>query len=215
MLIMSLFGAATAAVWDRVAYINVPAGLLTAYLVITALTTVRDSFTASRQLAIGLMLVALILGSTDLFFGVKAVMAPDGRAFGFPPFPFFMFAGVALLGVIGDARMLRSGPLVGAPRIARHLWRMTYGLFIAALSFFLGQAKVIPKPIRSLPLLAIPPLVVLGSLLYWLWRVRFRRSLKGLVLRGSESSQAAAPDTTRTVKLRQVVTPGSVGILPR
>src|SRR3954464_6587645 len=38
MLIMSLLGAATAAVWDRVAFINVPAGLLTAYLVITALT---------------------------------------------------------------------------------------------------------------------------------------------------------------------------------
>jgi hypothetical protein len=52
-------------------------------------------------------------------------------------------------------------------------------------SFFLGQAKVIPKPIRIFPLLLIPPLLVLGALLYWLWRVRIKRSLRGLVRVGA------------------------------
>jgi hypothetical protein len=31
------------------------------------------------------------------------------------------------------------------------LWRMSFALLIAAFSFFLGQAKVIPKPIRIIP----------------------------------------------------------------
>ena len=59
---------------------------------------------------------------------------------------------------------------------------MTFALLIAAFSFFLGQAKVIPKPIRIIPLLMIPPLIVLAALLYWLWRIRFRRSLRGIVI---------------------------------
>ena len=52
---------------------------------------------------------------------------------------------------------------------------------IAALSFFIGQAKVFPEPIRIRPLLALPVLVVLVTMFYWLWRVRIRRSLRGLV----------------------------------
>ena len=61
----------------------------------------------------------------------------------------------------------------GTHRIARHLWRMCFALFIATGSFFLGQAKVIPKPIRIVPLLAIPALLPLVLLLYWLARVLF------------------------------------------
>ena len=93
---------------------------------------------------------------------------------------FFIFALIALLATVGDIRMLRSGPLQGTFRLARHLWRMSTALLIAAFSFFIGQAKVIPKPIRITPLLLIPPLVVLVTMLYWLWRVRFKKSLRGI-----------------------------------
>ena len=48
---------------------------------------------------------------------------------------------------------------------------MGTALLIAAFSFFLGQAKVIPKPIRIYPVLIVPPLIVLVVMLYWLWRV--------------------------------------------
>ena len=62
--------------------------------------------------------------------------------------PFSIFATVALLAGAGDVRMIRSRGLQGAARLARHLWRMSFALFIGAFSFFLGQAKVIPKPVR-------------------------------------------------------------------
>jgi putative ABC transport system permease protein len=60
--------------------------------------------------------------------------------------------------------------------LTRHLWRMSFALLIAAMSFFLGQAKVFPQPVRIYPLLALPVLAVLVTMLYWLWRVRARRS---------------------------------------
>jgi hypothetical protein len=49
------------------------------------------------------------------------------------------------------------------------------------LSFFIGQAQVFPRPIRIMPMLALPVLAVLLTMLYWLWRVRVRRSLRGIV----------------------------------
>ncbi|MEX2284854.1 MAG: hypothetical protein WEE89_20370 [Gemmatimonadota bacterium] len=59
---------------------------------------------------------------------------------------------------------------------------MCFALFIAALSFFIGQAQVFPKPIRIPALLALPVLAVLVAMFYWLWRVRVRRSLRGMAL---------------------------------
>jgi hypothetical protein len=59
---------------------------------------------------------------------------------------------------------------------------MSFALLIAALSFFIGQAKVIPKPIRIPGLLALPVLAVLLTMVYWLWRIRVRRSFRGIVV---------------------------------
>ena len=96
-------------------------------------------------------------------------------------FPFVMFGTVGFLGTIGDVRVLRSGPLQGVSRLARHLWRMCFALFIAALSFFIGQSDEFLEALRIMPLLALPVLTVLATMFYWLWRVRVRRRLRGIV----------------------------------
>ena len=176
MLVMAAGGIALATLrnnqWTAV---NTSGGLLTAYLVITSLTTVRPVARGSRWLHIGGMLMASLLSLADLTLGVEAI-ALGGSRNGVPFFPFVMFGVIALLAAVGDFRVLRSGALQGAARLSRHLWRMTYALFIAAMSFFFGQAKVIPKPIRIMPLLAVPVVAVLVTLLYWLWRVRAKRT---------------------------------------
>lgn len=156
--------------------INVPAAVLTASLVVTALTTVRPPSRLTRGLDRVAMLAVLAVGAASLAFGIEAV-ANGGTRKGMPAFPFFMFAVVGLLAGIGDLRRMRSGPLRGTPRLRRHLWRMSFALFIAALSFFIGQARVIPKPVRIMPLLALPVVAVLVTMLYWLWRVRVRRAV--------------------------------------
>ncbi len=176
--------AAILAVGGAWAAVNIPAALLTAYLVITALITVRPPSATSRWLNLGLMLVALVLGLTTLTFGFEALAAGGARN-GIPAFPFLMFGVVGLLGSVGDLRVIRSGALRGAPRLARHLWRMCWGLWIAAASFFLGPrarvAKVLPEPLLNPVLLALPVLLVLLAMLYWLWRVRVRRTYRGIV----------------------------------
>jgi hypothetical protein len=179
MLAMALLGMVIAVGRNAATAINVPVGLLTSYLVITSLLTVRPPAAASRWLNPALLLVALAVALTDLTFAFQA-LANGGKRNGMPAFPFILFAVVALLASIGDLRMIRSGPLQGASRLARHLWRMCFALFIAALSFFIGQAKVIPAPYRNRGLLALPVLAVLVTMLYWLWRVRRKRALRSM-----------------------------------
>jgi uncharacterized membrane protein len=108
-------------------------------------------------------------------------LAGGGRRNGVPAFPFFLFGVVGLVASGGDLRMIRSGALRGASRLTRHLWRMSFALFIAAMSFFFGQAKVIPEPLRIMPLLAVPVLAVLVTMVYWLWRVQHKRASRALV----------------------------------
>lgn len=171
MLTMCAAGLILAAVRGVAPAINLPAALLTASLVVTGLTTLRPPSAGARRLDAGATVVALGVGVAGLTFGLQA-LAGGGTRHGIPAFPFFLFGGVGMLAVTGDVRRMRSGSLRGAARIARHLWRMCFALFVAALSFFIGQAKVIPEPVRILPLLALPVLAVLATMLYWLWRVR-------------------------------------------
>jgi len=178
MITMALVGAGMALVRDKAPEANVPIGLLTTYLVITSLITVRPPSTGVRRLELGLVVIVMAISLVLVTFGVMAVSSPTGKLRGFPAAPFFVFGSIALLAAVGDVRVMRRGGvqvLRGAPRLARHLWRMTLALAIAAFSFFLGQARVFPKPIRIYPLLAVPPVIVLLSLTYWLWRVRVRR----------------------------------------
>lgn len=176
MLFMSASGAVMATINHQ--RISVVAGILTFYLVSTALLTVRPG-SGSRWGDAAAVLVALATGVAGTTLGVMAASSPGGKIDGLPPAPAFMFGIVGFLATIGDLRMMRAGGIQGARRIARHLWRMCFALFIAAASFFLGQPQVFPVPLRRSGVLAIPVLLVLLLLLYWMARVlltqRFRR----------------------------------------
>jgi hypothetical protein len=74
--------------------------------------------------------------------------------------------------------MLVRGSLLGTQRIVRHLWRMNVAFLIAALSFFLGQQKVMPASWRGSKWLFVPPLLVLVMLIYWVVRVMFTKKYR-------------------------------------
>jgi uncharacterized membrane protein len=174
MVILSLTAAVIAALKHQPA--NVIGGSLAFYMVTTALLTVRPRNQRSHWVDAGAFIVAVTVGAAAIRIGIDAVNGGTGKTNnGVPAGMMFFFAAVVLLAALGDVRMMLAGGLQGAHRIARHLWRMCFSLFIASGSFFLGQAKVIPKPIRILPLLAIPALLPLVLLLYWLARVSFTR----------------------------------------
>jgi uncharacterized membrane protein len=170
MLIMSLSGAVMA-VGTSAAAMNIPAGLVTAYLVLTGLLTVRPPSARSRRIEHGAMSAAFVFSLISLVLALVSG-ARENRGF---VFPLLMFAGLAMGAGIGDRRMLLAGGLHGAPRLKRHLWRMCVGLFIAAASFFLGPVRRIPEPLR-IPALRLIPLIVLVTMVYWLWRLRRRGS---------------------------------------
>lgn len=118
--------------------------------------------------------MALTGGIASLRFAIEVLRSPSGTIEGLPATPGFVFGAVALLAALGDTRMMLAGGIQGAHRIARHLWRMCFALFIAAGSFFLVEAEGgVPRPIRNLTLLSIPVLLVLVVMFFWLARVLF------------------------------------------
>jgi len=75
--------------------------------------------------------------------------------------------------------MLALGGVTGARRIGRHAWRMSFGLFIATGSFFLGQQQVFPVRWRGSAVLTALGIFPLGLLVFWSVRVRFGKRFQG------------------------------------
>ena len=163
---------------------NVGGGVMTVYFVGTALTTVRPVSAWTRMFNVAALLVVVGLALLTIVGGVQAFNSPGGFLNGVPFLMFFFLATVMLLAAAGDVRIMRSGVPRGGPRLARHLWRMCFALFIAAGSFFSIRervAKILPGPFTTGPMRALPILLLFGAMFYWLWRVRGRRTLPVLV----------------------------------
>jgi hypothetical protein len=179
MLVLSGSGALMATTW-RPNTGNVMAGVLTFYLVLTAVLTVRRS---APWLDVGAMIVGLMGALSGIALGFDAI-ARGGIRQGIPAPVFFIFGVIGLLAIAGDLRMIRSRGLRAGPRLVRHLWRMCLGLVIAAASFFLGPPGRVPDLIRIPALLPVPVVVPLVAMFYWLWRVRIKRTDRGIVVTG-------------------------------
>ena len=157
-------------------------GVITAYLVFTAYITVRPLPGAGRQVDIALMVLAFTLAAWGYTGAFTALGRPGNQIEGVPAGMMFFMTTILLLAAIGDARMIRAGGILGPRRLARHLWRMFFGLFIASGSFFIGQMKFFPERIRIVPLLIVLGISPLVMLLYWMWRVRLKQNLRGLMI---------------------------------
>jgi hypothetical protein len=153
---------------------SVAVGILTCYLVATAWMTIRRKEGSVGLFEYGALLVVLSVAAALLIFGLQAAMSPTGRLEAGPPAPYYVFASFAAFAAVGDLKMILHGGISGAPRIARHLWRMCFALFFATAFFFLGQQKVMPVLMRGSPILLVPALAPLVSMTFWLVRVRLR-----------------------------------------
>jgi len=156
---------------------NVPAGFMTAYFVGTALTTVRPASRWTRGINMAALPIPVGLTILNILGGIRAFANPRGVLNG-APFPMFFFlAGITLLAAVGDVRIMLSGMPRGGARLARHLWRMCFALFIAAGSFFSIRtrvAKILPAPFTTGPMRALPILLIFAAMFYWMWKVRRR-----------------------------------------
>ena len=171
---------------------NTGGGILTFYLIGTAWLTARRRDGETSRFDWVALLIPLAIGILNWMTGIKVLRSGHSSLDGVPVGMILFMGSVCLLTVAGDVRMLVSGGVFGAKRIARHLWRMCFGLFIAAGSFFLGGSN---RPLRLLStvgigkylspaifgttlyvVLTILPLILL---IFWLVRVRFTKAYNG------------------------------------
>ena len=146
--------------------LNSVAAVFTFYLVTTGMLAVQRPTPVTRRIVAAAMGLAVLDALAGFTFGAMAAGAGHRVSAVF----LIAFATGAALGAWGDWRTLTRG-LQGPARIVRHLWRMGLAMTLATMSFFLGQAKVFPDALRKPALLAIPVLLVLAAMLYWLARV--------------------------------------------
>jgi uncharacterized membrane protein len=154
---------------------NIAGGLLAAYLVATAWMTVRREAGHTGRFEPVAFLCALGIAGIMATFGSEARMSPAHRLDGYPAPLYFTVAGIAAFFAWGDLRMIRRGGLAGTRRLARHVGRMGFALFLAAGSFFLGQQKVMPAFMHGSPVLLVLGLAPLGLTIFWLIRIRIGR----------------------------------------
>ena len=152
---------------------NTLAGTLTFYLVLTAWAAVQRADGGGRSaLVIGGFLVALVGALVATLFMFQAQASPTGTLDDAPPQAFYVFMLIGWISAATDLKVIMVGGITGAPRIARHLWRMCVALLVASGSFFLGQQQVMPVFMRGSPWLFVPTFAPLAFLIFWMIRVR-------------------------------------------
>ncbi len=161
MLVMCGFGALIAYLTPNT--ITVIAACLTAYMVVSSWLTVRRPAGQINSAEKFLALVPLAICISAAAHGLEAAASSSGTIENIPigASAYYFFAVTAALALIGDFDMLWRGGRAGEARIARHLWRMCFALWIATTSFFEGQARVFPEVVQESGLLVIPGYVVL------------------------------------------------------
>ena len=194
MLIMGVFAVYLAITRHQPS--NIGGGFLTVYLIGTAWLTARRRDGESNRFDWVVLLIPLAIGIFLWMNGIKVLRSGASSQGGVPVGMMFFMGSVCLLAAAGDVRMLVRGGVAGAKRIARHLWRMCFGLFIASGSFFLGPSnrplrllssvgvgKYLSPALFSTTLYLILTLLPLILLIFWLVRVRFTNAYRKIEIR--------------------------------
>jgi len=173
MLAMTGVGATVAPFLPEAQWTNTLAAVFTLYLVLTGWQAARRRDGEVGQLERWMVFMPV---------GVLAAIAAAslmGVGKGDPTFgAIYGFAAFALVGIAGDLNLLRQGGLSGPSRTARHIWRISLALFVAAGSYFLGQPKFVPEILKTTGLNFVLPLAVVVLMVFWLVRVRLPRRRK-------------------------------------
>jgi hypothetical protein len=170
---------------------NIGGGILTVYLIATAWLTARRRDGETNLFDWFALLIPFTIGILSWMNGLSVLRTGATSQDGVPVGMTFFMGSVCLLAATGDVRMLVGGGVLGTKRITRHLWRMCFGLFIAAGSFFLGPSN---RPLRLLSamglgrhlspvlfsanlylILSVLPLLML---IFWLVRLRLMSTYK-------------------------------------
>ena len=154
-------------------------GLLTIYLVFTARRAALNRKGATDKFDVLSMGYAFFVTILGVYYSIQTINQLGAEGLGVLEYFLFFYTGIAALGAILDLSVLIRGSIVGARRVARHMWRMTFAHWIAVGSLFMGQQDVFPSFLRQQPMvLAAPFIMVSLALLFWIGRVWFVKRFK-------------------------------------
>lgn len=155
---------------------NAIAGALTVYFIVTSWVTVKRPERGAGGVEAIAMLCAAAGSAAAFYLAYDSVQKGTALLGGLP---FYIFSAVAALCAVLDLSVILRRGLAGRQRIARHLWRMCLGFFIAVASVFPGQIQFFPEALQNVQpviVLFVPAFAVVGMMLFWLWRVLFTRA---------------------------------------
>ena len=167
---------------------NVIGGALTGYLVATAWMTARSRDGETSLFDWGAFLLASAIGAVVITYGIEAANSPRGLKDGDSAGSYFFLGSIPLLAAAGDLRMLMRG-ISARQRVARHLWRMCFALFVASVSIFSARAHLFPVLLRKTGVLSVLSFLPLGLLVFWMFRVRFAK--RAIALHPARTEQPA------------------------
>ena len=169
MLIMLISGGIAGALKGSVE--NIFLAALVSYTVFTAWLTVRH-----HQPVIGILeYLALVY---IVIFGLAALSVdPQWDEVG-EPGVYTFDAIMALIFAVGDIRNVLLKGMRRTYQLARHIWRISFSLVWAALAFSDKIIKMLDSTIDQMPyVVAVPALLVLCTMFYWLFRVYKGRAI--------------------------------------
>jgi len=132
----------------------------------------------------------ILSGVLALVFGYVALYAAKGAALHRKSGLLFVFAMVTL-SLTGALVAFLSASSISVVAGLLTFWRMCFAMWVAAASFFFGPPGRVPEAIRIPALLPIPVLVPVVVMLFWLWRIRVRKTLLGIVSVGTPQVSGA------------------------
>jgi uncharacterized membrane protein len=173
MLVLTGIGAVVAPfIPDRVSSV---AGFMSFYLIFSGwLTARRRSNGVGAWEYIGLIW-AICGAAAAMYLSWLAAQTPEHTLDGAPQQAFYIFVTVSTIAALSDLKVILRRGISGSQRVARHVWRMCFGLFVASGSLFLGQAQVFPDWLRHMHVLPYLALAPLPFLIFWMFYVRLSK----------------------------------------
>ncbi len=169
MLIMLISGGIAGALKGSVEDVFLAA--LVSYTVFTAWLTVRHHRPVIGMLEYLALVYIVIFGLAALSINPEWDRVREPGVFTFD-------AIVALIFAVGDIRNIQLKGMKRTYQLARHIWRISFSLVWAALAFSDKIVKMLDSTIDQMPyLVALPALLVLCIMFYWLFRIYKGRAI--------------------------------------
>lgn len=170
MVCSSAFGAILGVLKPDQFLITFFAGVLATYLIASGWLSARMRNSAGAgSAAAGLVNAANV--AALVWLGTEALGTETGTLRGFAGEDYLFLAGMGGIALAADLTLLLRRRLGDRARIARHLWRMSLGFFIAAGSAFTGPgASAFPEALQQSGILSAPELIIIVMMLGYLVR---------------------------------------------